>query len=38
MTSQKMKIMIKRSLCRAIYGKPLHKRPQLGEIPDYVKE
>lgn len=26
------------SLCRAIYGKPLHKRPQLGEIPDYVKE
>lgn len=26
------------SLCRAIYGKPLHKRPQLGEIPDYAKE
>lgn len=26
------------SLCRAIYGKPLHKRPHLGEIPDYAKE
>lgn len=26
------------SLCRAIYGKPLHKRPQLGEIPDYAKK
>lgn len=26
------------SLCRAIYGKPLHKRPQLGEIPYYAKE
>lgn len=26
------------SLCRAIYGKPLHKRPQLGAIPDYAKE
>lgn len=25
------------SLCRAIYGKPLHKRPQLGEIPEYAK-
>lgn len=26
------------SLCRAIYGKPLHHRPQLGAIPDYAKE
>lgn len=26
------------SLCRAIYGKPLHQRPKLGEIPDYAKE
>lgn len=26
------------SLCRAIYGKPLHQRPQLGKIPDYAKE
>lgn len=26
------------SLCRAIYGKPLHQRPQLGGIPDYAKE
>ena len=26
------------SLCRAIYGKPLHQRPKLGDIPDYAKE
>lgn len=26
------------SLCRAIYGKPLHQRPKLGDIPDYAKK
>lgn len=25
------------NLCRDIYGKPRRVRPQLGEIPDYVK-
>lgn len=26
------------NLCRDIYGKPRHIRPQLGKIPDYAKE
>lgn len=26
------------SLCRAIYGQPLHRRPKLGNIPDYAKK